>query len=65
MNPTSLLSTTDMEFAQGVTLVVPHLIKNLVSVRQFTRENSVSIEFDPLRFSVKGPQDGEHYPTMQ
>ena len=39
-------------------LVVPHLIKNLVSVRQFTRDNNVSIEFDPLGFSVKGLQTG-------
>jgi hypothetical protein len=34
-------------------LVSPHLIKNLISVRQFTIENRCSIEFDPSGFSVK------------
>lgn len=35
------------------TLIAPSFIKNLVSVRQFTKDNSCSIEFDPLGFSVK------------
>jgi hypothetical protein len=34
-------------------LVSPSLVKNLVSVRQLTRDNNVSIEFDPSGFSVK------------
>ena len=34
-------------------LVTPHIIKNLISVRQFTRDNLCSIEFDPFGFSVK------------
>jgi hypothetical protein len=34
-------------------LVSPHLIKNLISVRQFTIENRCSVEFDPSGFSVK------------
>ena len=34
-------------------LVVPHIIKNLLSVRQLTTDNYVSIEFDPWGFSVK------------
>ena len=34
-------------------LVSPHLIKNLVSVRHLTRENSVTVEFDELGFCVK------------
>jgi hypothetical protein len=34
-------------------LVSPKLIKNLVSVRAFTRDNFVSIEFDPFGFSIK------------
>jgi hypothetical protein len=34
-------------------LVAPALIKNLTSVRRFTRENHVSIEFDPFGLSVK------------
>jgi hypothetical protein len=34
-------------------LVSPKLIKNLVAVRAFTRDNFVSIEFDPFGFSIK------------
>lgn len=34
-------------------LHAPKLIKNLISVRKFTRDNSVSVEFDPFGFSVK------------
>jgi hypothetical protein len=31
-------------------LVSPNIVKNLISVRQFTRDNYVSIEFDPFGF---------------
>jgi len=34
-------------------LVSPKLIKNLISVRQFTSDNNCSIEFDPAGCSVK------------
>jgi hypothetical protein len=34
-------------------LVAPALIKNLISVRQFTRDNLVSVEFDHFGLSVK------------
>jgi hypothetical protein len=34
-------------------LHVPKLIKNLVSVRKFTIDNDVSVEFDPFGFFVK------------
>ena len=34
-------------------LVSPTLIKNLISVRRLTRDNNVSIEFDPSGFSIK------------
>lgn len=34
-------------------LVAPSLIKNLLSVRRLTRDNNVSIEFDPTGFSIK------------
>jgi histone deacetylase 1/2 len=34
-------------------LVSPSLVTNLVSVRQLTRDNNISIEFDPRGFSVK------------
>ncbi|KAJ0592479.1 hypothetical protein HanHA300_Chr03g0085581 [Helianthus annuus] len=34
-------------------LYSPQIIKNLISVRRFTRDNQVSIEFDPFGFSLK------------
>ena len=34
-------------------LVSPRLIKNLISVRQFTTDNNCSVEFDPAGCSVK------------
>lgn len=38
------------------TLVAPDLVKNLISVRIFTRENNCSIEFDIFGFSMKDLQ---------
>lgn len=40
-------------FALNNVLIVPSIISNLLSVRQFTRDNRCSIEFDTLGFSVK------------
>ena len=40
-------------------LVAPALIKNLISVRKFTSDNLVSIEFDPFGLSVKDLQTKE------
>nr|GEX69091.1 ribonuclease H-like domain-containing protein [Tanacetum cinerariifolium] len=37
-------------------LVTPHIIKNLMSIRKFTRDNDVSVEFDAYGFSVKDYQ---------
>lgn len=34
-------------------LLCPGILKNLVSVRQFTRDNSCTIEFDPFGFLIK------------
>ena len=34
-------------------LIAPHIIKNLISVRQFTTDNFCTVEFDPFGFSVK------------
>jgi len=34
-------------------LACPSLIKNLLSIRKLTRDNNVSVEFDPLGFSIK------------
>ena len=39
--------------------VSPSLIKNLVSVRKLTRDNHVSVEFDPLGFSIKDLRNKE------
>uniref|UniRef100_A0A251VD12 Putative ribonuclease H-like domain-containing protein n=1 Tax=Helianthus annuus TaxID=4232 RepID=A0A251VD12_HELAN len=39
-------------------LYAPNVIKNLISVRQFTRDNFVSVEFDPFGFSVKDYKTG-------
>ncbi|KAJ9536153.1 hypothetical protein OSB04_un000671 [Centaurea solstitialis] len=39
-------------------LYAPNIIKNLLSVRQFTRDNNVSVEFDPFGFSVKDLKTG-------
>ncbi|XP_071727210.1 uncharacterized protein [Rutidosis leptorrhynchoides] len=34
-------------------LVTPNIVKNLISVRRFTRDNKVSVTFDEFGFSVK------------
>ncbi|GJY78729.1 ribonuclease H-like domain-containing protein [Tanacetum coccineum] len=56
-------------------LVTPHIIKNLIYVRKFTRDNDVSIEFDAYGFSIKDYQTqklllrcdstGDLYPVTQ
>ena len=49
----SVLPTAASVFALSNVLVVPSLVRNLLFVRQFTRDNNCSIEFDALGFSVK------------
>ena len=44
---------TSRPFHINNVLVAPSVIKNLLSVRKFTTDNSVSIEFDPYGFLVK------------
>ncbi|XP_074271372.1 uncharacterized protein LOC141595305 [Silene latifolia] len=39
-------------------LYSPHLVKNLISVRKFTTDNHVTIEFDPFGFCVKDIRTG-------
>ncbi|KAJ0481931.1 putative RNA-directed DNA polymerase [Helianthus annuus] len=39
-------------------LYTPQIIKSLISVRRFTRDNHVSIEFDPFGFSLKDLKTG-------
>lgn len=47
-------SSTDLHLHN--VLVSPPLIKNLISVKKLTRDNNVSIEFDPTGFSIKDLQ---------
>lgn len=48
---TSLLSNSS--FLLSNNLVAPSLVKNLIFVRHFTRDNNCSIKFDPFDFYVK------------
>nr|GEX48100.1 ribonuclease H-like domain-containing protein [Tanacetum cinerariifolium] len=54
----SFLHTSSKPLHLNHILVTPHIIKNLISVRQFTRDNDVSIEFDAYGFSIKDYQTG-------
>ena len=46
------LSSPYPPFLLSNVLHAPKLIKNLIYVRKFTIDNSVSVAFDPLGFSV-------------
>ncbi|GJU23832.1 ribonuclease H-like domain-containing protein [Tanacetum coccineum] len=52
----SFLHTSSKPLQLNHILITPHIIKNLISVRQFTRDNDVSVEFDAYGFSVKDYQ---------
>lgn len=52
----STLQTSSSSFLLKNILHTPNLVKNLISVRKFTTDNSCSIEFDPLGFSLKDLQ---------
>nr|GEV62444.1 G-type lectin S-receptor-like serine/threonine-protein kinase At4g27290 [Tanacetum cinerariifolium] len=54
----SFLHTSDKPLQLNHILVTPHIIRNLISVRKFTRDNDVSVEFDAHSFSVKDYQTG-------
>ena len=45
--------TRNRPLALKSVLVTPSLIKNLISVRRFTKDNSCSVEFEPLGFTLK------------
>nr|GEV16247.1 ribonuclease H-like domain-containing protein [Tanacetum cinerariifolium] len=49
----SVLSTLFRPLRLNNVLITPNIVKNLISVRQFVRENSYTVEFDPFGFSVK------------
>ncbi|GJT35660.1 ribonuclease H-like domain-containing protein [Tanacetum coccineum] len=71
----SFLHTSSKPLQLNHILVTPHIIKNLISVRQFTHDNDVSVEFDAYDFSVKDYQTrwlilrcdstGDLYPVTQ
>jgi hypothetical protein len=46
-------STIHGPFRLNNVLIAPDIIHNLLSIRKFTTDNSVSVEFDPLGVSVK------------
>ncbi|KAK4358275.1 hypothetical protein RND71_023885 [Anisodus tanguticus] len=45
-------------FSLNNILYAPNIIKNLKSVRKFTHNNSVSVDFDPFGFNVKDLRTG-------
>jgi hypothetical protein len=47
------INSPNARFVLSNVLHTPHLIKNLISVRKFTRDNACLVEFDPNGFSVK------------
>ncbi|GJR86581.1 ribonuclease H-like domain-containing protein [Tanacetum coccineum] len=49
----SVLSTSFRPLCLNNVLITPNIVKNLISVRQFVRDNSCTVEFDPFGFSVK------------
>jgi hypothetical protein len=50
---TGTAELTSRPFYLNNVLVSPHIVKNLISTRKFSRDNFVSVEFDPFGFSVK------------
>lgn len=50
---TSLPTPSGISFDLHNVLVVPSIVRNLLCVRKFTRDNSCSIEFDYFGFSIK------------
>ncbi|GKA10918.1 ribonuclease H-like domain-containing protein [Tanacetum coccineum] len=49
----SILPTLSQPLHLNNVLITPHIVKNLIYVRQFVRENNCTIEFDAFGFSVK------------
>nr|GEV82159.1 ribonuclease H-like domain-containing protein [Tanacetum cinerariifolium] len=49
----SVLSTLFRLLCLNNVLITPNIVKNLISVRQFVRDNSCTVEFDPFGFSMK------------
>ncbi|PWA99952.1 ribonuclease H-like domain-containing protein [Artemisia annua] len=49
----SILPTPSRPLYLNNVLITPHIVKNLISVRQFVCDNNCTVEFDPFGFSVK------------
>ncbi|GKD81815.1 hypothetical protein Tco_1348654 [Tanacetum coccineum] len=49
----STLTTPHRTLHLNNVLITPNIVKNLISVRQFVRDNKCTIEFDEFGFSVK------------
>ncbi|GJW01530.1 ribonuclease H-like domain-containing protein [Tanacetum coccineum] len=49
----SILPTSVRPLHLNNVLITPHIVKNLIYVRQFVRDNNCMIEFDAFGFSVK------------
>nr|GEY25517.1 ribonuclease H-like domain-containing protein [Tanacetum cinerariifolium] len=49
----SVLSTPFRPLRLNNVLITPNIVKNLISVRQFVRDNSCTVEFGPFGFYVK------------
>ncbi|GJY73296.1 hypothetical protein Tco_0477727 [Tanacetum coccineum] len=49
----SVLSTPFRPLRLNNVLITPNIVKNLIFVRQFVRDNSCTVEFDHFGFSVK------------
>ncbi|GJT43350.1 ribonuclease H-like domain-containing protein, partial [Tanacetum coccineum] len=49
----SILPTSSRPLHLKNVLITPNIVKNLISVRQFVRDNHCTVEFDPFGFSVK------------
>lgn len=49
----STIATPNSSLHLNNVLVSPGLVKNLISVRSLTKDNNVSVEFDPSGFSIK------------
>ncbi|GKC13425.1 hypothetical protein Tco_1010207 [Tanacetum coccineum] len=71
----SILPTLNRPLYLHNILVTPNIIKNLISVRQFTRDNNCNVEFDVFGFSMKNflirhillrcDSSGDLYPITQ
>ncbi|GJY79980.1 ribonuclease H-like domain-containing protein [Tanacetum coccineum] len=49
----SILSTPTKSLHLNNVLIIPHIVKNLIYVHQFVRDNNCTVEFDAFGFSVK------------